>query len=107
MAEDTSRLTTSDYLSVHAGCKAANSPDSQLQVVGYFLMDTEGCLISQVVAEGREEMEEMQEIKRRKGMSGASQPSLPTKESMCNQKSSVCLSVFWDDFFFPYLPEQK
>lgn len=51
--EDTSRLTTSDYLSVHAGCMAANSPDSRQQSVGYFLTGTEGCLISQVLAEER------------------------------------------------------
>lgn len=53
-AEDTSGLTTSDYLSVYASCVAVSSPDSQRQTVGYFLTDTEGCLISEVRAKGRE-----------------------------------------------------
>lgn len=55
-AEDASLLTTSDYLSVHASCQAANSPDSRLrwQSGGYFVKGTERCLISQVLAKGRE-----------------------------------------------------
>lgn len=71
MAEDSSHLTTSDYLSVYVRCKAVNSPDRLLQSVGYFLTGTEGCLISQVLGQREGENEgELGEESEEKGCHG-------------------------------------
>lgn len=55
-AEHTSASTTSDDLSVCASGAAVSVPDSQQETGVYFLMDTEGCLISQVRDKRREEL---------------------------------------------------
>lgn len=105
IAEDTSHLTTFDYLGVYASCQAVNSPDSQSQsggVLVIFWRAQKDVWFHRYSPKGREEMEgntaKGKKMKKRHVM-GSTSPLLPTKWSVCNHYSSVSLFLSWADFF--------